>query len=248
MAKPAGSNVGDLRAAHASPSSPRRPAGPADRSTAMPSSTSRARARASACTVVDLAVDADTGIVTVGRYTAAQDVGTAIHPSLRRGPAPGRRRAGHRLGAERGVHLQRQGQAREPGLPRLPHAGRLRPADDRDHPGRGAQPDASLRRARRRRSADRAAHRRGRQRHRPRHRRPHDRPADVAAAPHRRRSTRRGPGGWRRSSDDRNRGGGGAAAVTRRKLQHGSQAFPCLHFLSQQAQLLGQGSGLPQRG
>jgi len=30
---------------------------------------------------VDLAVDRDTGIVTVGRYTAAQDVGTAIHPS-----------------------------------------------------------------------------------------------------------------------------------------------------------------------
>ena len=35
------------------------------------------------------------------------------HPSvLRRGPAPGRRRAGRRLGAERGVHLQRQGHAR----------------------------------------------------------------------------------------------------------------------------------------
>ena len=88
---------------------------------------------------VDLKVDDDTGCVTVGRYTAAQDVGTAIHPSLRRGPAPGRRRAGRRLGAERGVHLQRQGHARESGLPRLPHAGRLRPADDRDHPGRGAQ-------------------------------------------------------------------------------------------------------------
>src|SRR5215203_1273318 len=30
---------------------------------------------------VDLKVDDDTGCVTVGRYTAAQDVGTAIHPS-----------------------------------------------------------------------------------------------------------------------------------------------------------------------
>ncbi len=30
---------------------------------------------------VDLKVDEDTGCVTVGRYTAAQDVGTAIHPS-----------------------------------------------------------------------------------------------------------------------------------------------------------------------
>ena len=109
---------------------------------------------------------------------------------LRRGPAPGRRRAGRRLGAERGVHLQRQGQARESRLPRLSHAGRLRPADDRDHPGRGAQSAASLRRARRRRGADRAAHRRRRQRHRPRHRRAHGRPADVAAAPQR--SARRG--------------------------------------------------------
>ena len=34
------------------------------------------------------------------------------HPSeLRRGADPGRRRAGHRLGAERGVHLRRQGPA-----------------------------------------------------------------------------------------------------------------------------------------
>ena len=33
-------------------------------------------------------------------------------PELRRGADPGRRRAGHRLGAERGVHLQRQGSAR----------------------------------------------------------------------------------------------------------------------------------------
>ena len=135
---------------------------------------------------VDLAVDDDTGCVNVGRYTAAQDVGTAIHPVLRRGPAPGRRRAGRRLGAERGVHLQRQGQARESGLPRLSHAGRLRPADDRDHPGRGAQSPAPLRCARRRRSADRPADRRRRQRHRPRHRHAHGRPADVPAAPQRR--------------------------------------------------------------
>ena len=150
---------------------------------------------------VDLKVDDDTGCVTVGRYTAAQDVGTAIHPSLRRGPAPGRRRAGRRLGAERGVHLQRQGHARESGLPRLSHAGRLRPADDRDHPGRGAQSPAPLRRARRRRSADHSAARRRRQRHRPRDRRAHGRPADVPAAPVARRSTRRGRDGWRRSRE-----------------------------------------------
>ena len=35
------------------------------------------------------AVDADTGIVTVGRYTAAQDVGTAIHPSYVEGQLQG---------------------------------------------------------------------------------------------------------------------------------------------------------------
>ena len=42
------------------------------------------------------------------RYTAVQDVGPR-HPSrLRRGPDPGRRGAGHRLGAERGVRLRRE--------------------------------------------------------------------------------------------------------------------------------------------
>jgi CO/xanthine dehydrogenase Mo-binding subunit len=39
--------------------------------------------------VVDLAVDPDTGIVTIGRYTAAQDVGTAIHPSYVEGQLQG---------------------------------------------------------------------------------------------------------------------------------------------------------------
>ncbi|MGE5149886.1 MAG: xanthine dehydrogenase family protein molybdopterin-binding subunit [Rhodospirillaceae bacterium] len=39
--------------------------------------------------VCDLAVDHDTGIVTIGRYTAAQDVGTAIHPSYVEGQLQG---------------------------------------------------------------------------------------------------------------------------------------------------------------
>jgi CO/xanthine dehydrogenase Mo-binding subunit len=39
--------------------------------------------------VCDLKVDADTGCVTVGRYTAAQDVGTAIHPSYVEGQLQG---------------------------------------------------------------------------------------------------------------------------------------------------------------
>jgi CO/xanthine dehydrogenase Mo-binding subunit len=37
----------------------------------------------------DLKVDADTGCVTLGRYTAAQDVGTAIHPSYVEGQLQG---------------------------------------------------------------------------------------------------------------------------------------------------------------
>jgi CO/xanthine dehydrogenase Mo-binding subunit len=39
--------------------------------------------------VVDLSVDRDTGCVTIGRYTAAQDVGTAIHPSYVEGQLQG---------------------------------------------------------------------------------------------------------------------------------------------------------------
>ncbi|HYC63153.1 MAG TPA: molybdopterin cofactor-binding domain-containing protein, partial [Reyranellaceae bacterium] len=39
--------------------------------------------------ICDLKVDQDTGVVTVGRYTAAQDVGTAIHPSYVEGQLQG---------------------------------------------------------------------------------------------------------------------------------------------------------------
>ncbi len=126
-----------------------------------------------------------------GRPRDRQGDGGALHrhpgrgprhpPELRRGPVPGRRGAGHRLGAQRGVHLRRRRQAAEPGLPRLPRAGRLRPADDRHGDRRGAEPAPSLRRARRRRDADRAADGGDRQRHRRRHRRALHRPADVAA-------------------------------------------------------------------
>ena len=44
--------------------------------------------------------------------------------------------------------------AGEPQLPRLPHAGRLGPADDRHGDRRGAESGPSVRRARRRRGAD----------------------------------------------------------------------------------------------
>jgi hypothetical protein len=66
-----------------------------------------AQIRASGCDS-DLAVDPDTAKVTILRFVAAQDVGRDP-PELRRGPSPGRCRAGHRLGAQRGLHPQRQG-------------------------------------------------------------------------------------------------------------------------------------------
>ena len=76
---------------------------------------------------------------------------------LCRRSVPGRCRPGHRLGAQRGVHLRRGRPAAERGLPRLPHPGRLGPADDRHGHRRDAQSRPSLRRARGRRDLDRAA-------------------------------------------------------------------------------------------
>ena len=58
--------------------------------------------------IVDVEVDPETGKVTVLRYTAVQDVGKAIHPSYVEGQMQGGGGAGHRLGAERGVLLQRR--------------------------------------------------------------------------------------------------------------------------------------------
>ena len=64
---------------------------------------------------------------------------------LRRGPDPGRRGAGDRVGAERGVRLRRGRPAEQSGLPRLPGAGGLRRPDDRAGRGRGAESEPSLR-------------------------------------------------------------------------------------------------------
>ena len=50
--------------------------------------------------VVDIEVDPETGKIEILRYTAAQDTGTSIHPSYVEGTDPGRRRSGHRLGAQ----------------------------------------------------------------------------------------------------------------------------------------------------
>jgi CO/xanthine dehydrogenase Mo-binding subunit len=61
--------------------------------------------------ICDVEVDVELGIVRVIRYTA---VGCRPrHPSeLRRRPDAGRRRARHRLGAQRRVYLQQAGQGR----------------------------------------------------------------------------------------------------------------------------------------
>ena len=84
----------------------------AGRSAPACSSTPKAPRAASAPTSATSRSIVDLGIVRVIRYTAVQDVGRAIHPELCRGPDAGRRRAGHRLGAERGVHLQQGRQGR----------------------------------------------------------------------------------------------------------------------------------------
>ncbi len=88
MAKPAGSNVGDFEpltiaqlAAQAG-----RTGGPINGHAQLNVTGAGPGFGVHVC---DLKVDSDTGVVTVGRYTAAQDVGTAIHPSYVEGQLQG---------------------------------------------------------------------------------------------------------------------------------------------------------------
>jgi len=88
MAKPAGSNVGEFEplslaqlAAQAG-----RTGGPINGHAQLNVTGAGPGFGVHCC---DLSVDADTGVVTVGRYTAAQDVGTAIHPSYVEGQLQG---------------------------------------------------------------------------------------------------------------------------------------------------------------
>ena len=68
------------------------------------------------------------------------------HPPLvRRGADAGRRLAGRRHGADRGVLLLRGRYDAELQPAGLPHADRTRPADDRDGPRRGAEPRSPVR-------------------------------------------------------------------------------------------------------
>ncbi len=125
-----------------------------------------------------------------GRSGDRRHAGGALHrgagrrkggaSDLCRGPVPGWRGAGHRLGAERGVYLRRGRPAAEPRLPRLPHPGLLGPADDRHADPRDPQPQPPLRRARRGRDLDRAAAGGNRQCGVERGRRAHDPHPDVA--------------------------------------------------------------------
>ena len=104
---------------------------PAVRSSAAPRSTRRRPARRSRRTSAISRSTRKRAAATVVRYTAIQDVGTGRAPELRRRADAGRRRAGHRLGAERGVRLRRGRRDGERRLPRLPDAGRVGSADDR---------------------------------------------------------------------------------------------------------------------
>ena len=101
-AKPAGANAGNFEPLSLADIAARRPT-PAARSPATTRSTPMVPASASPLHLCDAEVDKETGRVQVKRYTVFQDAGKAIHPELRRGPVPGRRGAGHRLGAERGA-------------------------------------------------------------------------------------------------------------------------------------------------
>ena len=120
---------------------------------------------------------------------AGQDPALHGDPGYRQGdppglcgrPVPGRRGAGNRLGAQRGIHLRRGRNPPEPGLPRLPRAGGLGRAVHRDRDRRGAQPEPPLRGTRHRRSADHPADRGDFERDPRRHRHPAPRTADVAA-------------------------------------------------------------------
>ena len=102
----------------------RRPARPA--ASASTSSTSKSIPRPARSTIL--------------RYTAIQDAGTAIHPSYVEGQMQGGALQGIGWALNEEYFYDDEGQMRERQLPRLPHADVARPADDRHHHRRGAEP------------------------------------------------------------------------------------------------------------
>ena len=147
-ANPAGSNAGDVRAAVAGGD---RGEGGGDRRADHRRgrrSTRRAPAPGFGAHFCDVEVDPETGQVTILRYTAAQDVGKAIHPSYVEGQIQGGVVQGIGWALNEEYIYNDKGQLDNAGLPRLPLPGRLRPADDRGGAGGGAEPAPSVRRAR----------------------------------------------------------------------------------------------------
>ncbi len=136
---------------------------------------------AAAVHIVDVEVDPETGKVTILRYTALQDVGTAIHPAYVEGQIQGGAVQGIGWALNEGYWYDEHGRLGQRQPARLPHAHRARSAHDRHFVGGEALSWPPFRRARRRRIAHHPARRRNRQRHLPRHRR-----ADDANCPCRR--------------------------------------------------------------
>ena len=197
-AKPASSNVGDFK-----PMSIKEIAGEARRTTGGPIVAAAgvnpaAVAPGFATQFCDVEVDPETGKVTILRFVAAQDVGRAIHPSYVEGQIQGGVVQGIGWALNEEYIYDAQGRLENAGLPRLSHPGRLRPADDRAGPGRGAESRPSLRRQGRRRGQHLPADGGDRQRDRARDRPAADRTADVAAESARR--DRRGRAGVTRNS------------------------------------------------
>ena len=93
----------------------------------------------------DVEVDPETGKVTILRFVAAQDVGTAIHPSYVEGQIQGGVVQGIGWALNEEYIYNAKGQLDNAGLPRLSLPGGVRPADDRGGAGGGAEPGASVR-------------------------------------------------------------------------------------------------------
>ena len=114
-------------------------------------STRALRRRGSAAHFVDVEVDPETGRVDILKYVAAQDVGKAIHPSYVEGQIQGGVVQGIGWALNEEYIYNAKGQLDNAGFLdyRCPVASDI--ADDRHHPGRGAEPGASVRRQGRRR-------------------------------------------------------------------------------------------------
>ncbi len=99
--------------------------------------------------LVDVEIDKETGATKVSALHDLPGCREGRASRLCRGPDAGRGGAGHRLGAERGIYLRQGRAASERRLPRLPRAGRLGSAADRDGDPGDSESRPSLRCARR---------------------------------------------------------------------------------------------------